>query len=100
MLTQYEIKLEKDGLIIKQRVEPATSQALPSFSADNSLKASFQQSMSANVAGPAAGGSSADSPFGGGGGGFTGTAAAPITIIGPNILMCCPCHHAGKESKE
>jgi hypothetical protein len=99
MLTEYKIKLEKDGLTITQRLDPGTSQPLPSFTASNALQASFQQSKSANAATPKSGGSAADDP-GPGTGEFTGSGAAPITIIGPNILMCCPCSQIHKEKKE
>jgi hypothetical protein len=122
MLTKYKIKLEKDGLTIMQWVEPGASSALPSFLGDNSLKETFDESKEANAASnagsPAVGGSSAESP-GEGGGRFTGpgaggssaespgeggefpgsATAAPITIIGPIIYMCCPCHNDKKENE-
>jgi hypothetical protein len=116
MLTEYKFKLEKDGLTITQRVEPGNSQPLPTFKANNALQASFQESKSANAenkspnaTSPKPGGSSADDPGPGGssaddpgpgGGRFGGTASAPITIIGPNIFMCCPCSHPHQEKQE
>jgi hypothetical protein len=116
MLTEYKIKLENDGLTITQRVEPGTSQPLPTFTASNALQASFQQSKSANAENkspnatspkpggsstgdPGPGGSTADDP-GPGSGRFTGSGAAPITIIGPNIFICRPCSHLHQEEKE
>jgi hypothetical protein len=98
MLTEYKIKLEKDGLTITQRLDPGISQPLPTFAASNDLQASFQQSKSANASNPKSGGSAADDPGPGGGVGSAG--AAPITIIGPNILICCPCSQIHKEKKE
>jgi hypothetical protein len=99
MLTEYKIKLEKDGLTITQSLDSGTSQPLATFTASNALQASFQQSKSANAANPKSGGSAIDDP-GPGGGGFTGSGAAPITIIGPNIFICCPCSHPHQEKKE
>jgi hypothetical protein len=106
MLTEYKFKLEKDGLTITQRLDPGNSEPLPTFKANNALQASFQESKSANaenkspnVTSPKPGGSSADDP-GPGSGRFTGSGAAPITIIGPNIFICCPCSHPHQEKQE
>jgi hypothetical protein len=105
MLTEYKIKLEKDGLSITQRIEPTASQPLPVFAANNALQASYErsknviESKNTNASNPKSGGSGLDDP-GPGSGGFTGSTGAPITIIGPNILMCCPCSQSHKEKKE
>jgi hypothetical protein len=99
MLTEYKFKLEKDGLTITQRLDPGNSEPLPTFKANNALQASFQESKSVNATSPKSGGSTADDP-GPGGGRIPGSGAAPITIIGPNIFICCPCSHPHNEKKE
>jgi hypothetical protein len=127
MLNKYKIKFENDGLTITQWIEPGTSRALPTFSGDNSLNGTFDESQktnaSVNATNPAAAGSSGPSPevlsggssgespevLSGGSSGpspeigtgpFPGSAtAAPITIIGPIIYMCCPNHNDKKEKE-
>jgi hypothetical protein len=104
MLTEYKIKLEKDGLSITQRIEPALSAALPAFAANNALQESHQKSKNAigsknTSASSLTLGGSAIGDTGPGSGGIAGSDAAPITIIGPNILMCSPCHHVEKEKE-
>jgi hypothetical protein len=123
MLTEYKIKLEKDGLTITQRIESISSR--PTFQGGNSLPPSYQQCQSANAGGTRVGCSGVEAPRGGGGfeaipggggfdsipgeggfkaipdgggadsipdgDGFNASGTAPITIIGPNIFMCCTC---------
>jgi hypothetical protein len=123
MLTEYKIKLEKDGLTITQRIESINSR--PTFLGGNSLPPSYQQSQNANTAGTRVGCSGVEPPHGGGGfeaipggggfdsipgeggfkaipdggtlgpvpdgEGFSASGTAPITVIGPNIFMCCTC---------
>jgi hypothetical protein len=106
MLIEYEVKFDKHGLTIKQRIEPGSP---PSVKPDapleqNALGASFQDSAAANAARPNQGAGPAGRDVGAGpggrdkgggpggrdkgGGGALGS--GPITVIGP-IILTCPC---------
>jgi hypothetical protein len=133
MLTEYKIKIEKDGLTITQRIEPTSSQTPQTFLGGNSLPSSYQQCQNPNsgettrigcseVKAPPGGGGGFEAIPGGGGfdtipgeGGFkailgedglsatsgelASMGAAPITIIGPNIFMCCSCSKSHQENE-
>ena len=119
MLVEYQLKFEKNGLTITQRVEPSVSGGQTSrstFAEQNYLRASFQESKKAGTdtaplrpaTSPSAGGGGPVGPpnSGGGGpvgppnsgGGPTGFGTAPVTFIGP-FIMCCPSDDS-KSSKE
>ena len=108
MLIEYKLKFEKNGLTLTQRIEPGTSGSqgnAGTFTEENSLKASFQESKAATASGPKPGGGPGDEPGPGGHGpgddpgpGGSGFGTAPVTIIGPFIL-CCPSDDSKKEGK-
>ena len=110
MLIEYKFKFEKNGLTIVQQVGSGASDShaiLGHIVEQNSLSASYQESLAENAAGPKAGGGNGRTPGGGGGngripgggGGLPASGIAPVTFIGP-FIMCCPHDDAKKEDKE
>ena len=100
MLIEYKITVEKNGLTITQRFEPGTSTSPPADPVqENSLKSSYQASQASQGTGtnPGSGGAPGNKPGGGGGG--PDDFGAPITIIGPIVLGCCPLSSSDAEAK-
>ena len=107
MLIEYQFKFEKNGLTLKQRIEPSASGSSGNgevFVEANALRASYQECGQAStaesqpsIAQPKSGGGPADDPSSGGG--PTGFGTAPVTFIGP-FIMCCPCDDSKKEKKD
>jgi hypothetical protein len=118
MLIEYQITFQKDGVTIKQRIEPSTSvnADLDVPPDDTRLKASFKESKEARAAivvskaglggfvpankpGGGGGGFVPANKPGGGGSGPTGFETAPITFIGP-FVFCWPVSQSEEKGKD
>jgi hypothetical protein len=118
VLIEYQIRFEKAGLTISQRLEPAPPPPLKKNGSvqQNSIAASIEETeLLQSPATPAA--SQHSAPEGGaapilppriggaapilppriGGGGFDVSGATPITIIGPIVIAVPPMNGHGKE---
>lgn len=103
MLIEYTIRFEKNGLTIVQRVEPSasTSQVTGEQLAEKDLlRASHQESETANTTEPKQGGNGLTGHIGGDRKeAFDPGTKAPVTFIGP-FIMYCRCDDSKKENEE
>jgi hypothetical protein len=98
MLIEYQFKFEKNGFTLTQRIESGASdkqgKTKQQVAEENSVKASYQESEAASIAGPKTGGSPSSTP------GETflkfDSGAGPAILIGP-FIMCCPCGNSNEE---
>lgn len=102
MLIEYTFKFEKNGLTIMQRVEPSASNSHVTerqMVDEKSLKASHEESKTANAAEPKPGGNGLTGHIGGDKKDISSPGTtAPVTFIGP-FIMCYQCDNSKKEEE-